>query len=186
VRHLVYPVPDARFPFLGVHLTRTIHGAVHVGPNAVLSMAREGYGKTAFNFSEAAEMLRSNGFWGYARRHWRHGLAEASTGFNLRAFTRRLQRLVPDIQPEDLIPLDSGVRAQAVTPEGALVDDFQIIPGRNSIHVCNAAAPAATASLEIGRHIAQRATQSPGFPALGGSQDPWSDDANCCEGICEI
>ncbi|HAM71860.1 MAG TPA: L-2-hydroxyglutarate oxidase, partial [Verrucomicrobiales bacterium] len=88
VRHLVYPVPDPRSPFLGVHLTRTVHGTVHVGPNAVLSLAREGYGKAAFNFSEAAEMLRSNGFWGYARRNWRHGIAEASTGFNLSAFTR--------------------------------------------------------------------------------------------------
>ncbi len=187
VRHLIYPVPDSRFPFLGVHLTRSIHGGVHVGPNAVLSLAREGYEKTAFNFSETTEMLRSNGFWNYAKRHWRHGLAEASTAFNLGAFTNRLQRLVPEIQAEDLVPAKSGVRAQAVTPEGSMVEDFQVVVGRDSLHVCNAASPAATAALELGRYIAQQATRAAGFPAVPDANTGWQETAeNYCEGICEI
>ena len=187
IRHLVYPVPDSRFPFLGVHLTRSIHGGVHVGPNAVLSFAREGYKKTAFNFSETSEMLRSDGFWGYARRNWKHGVNEAATGFNVRAFARRLQRLVPEIRPDDLVPSESGVRAQSITPEGHLADDFQIVTGRNSLHVCNAASPAATASLELGRYIAQKARQTEGFPVLTANVDPWLEPSqNYCEGLCEI
>lgn len=187
VRHLVYPVPDPRFPFLGVHLTRSIHGHVHVGPNAVLSLAREGYQRTAINFSDTRRMLQSSGFWGYAARHWKHGLSEAATAFNVKAFARRLQALVPEIRPEDLIPCDSGIRAQSVTPRGDLVEDFQIVAGKDSLHVCNAASPAATASLEMGHYIARLAAEAQGFPSTSATAPGWTEpEDEYCGGLCEI
>ena len=187
VRHLVYPVPDARFPFLGVHLTRSIHGDVHVGPNAVISMAREGYRPTAFNFKDAKDVVRSKNFWGFARNHWREGVAEAHSGFSVRAFARRLQRLVPEIRAEDLISSPSGMRAQAVSSEGELVEDFQLVVGRDSLHVCNAPSPAATSALELGRYIVQQARQAQGFPSGSLALDMWQEPVDQYQsGLCEI
>ena len=187
VRHLIYPVPDARFPFLGVHLTRSIHGDVHVGPNAVLSLAREGYSRTVFNFSDAGEMMRSKNFWEYARRNWRHSLSEARTGFSLKAFARKVQRLIPDVRPEDLLPASSGVRAQSVSSEGELMEDFQVVIGRDSLHVCNAASPAATSAIELGRYIAQQAKQAVGFPSAGPDwEGPPENFDQYQSGLCEI
>ncbi|MBI1839711.1 MAG: L-2-hydroxyglutarate oxidase [Verrucomicrobia bacterium] len=187
VRHLIYPVPDPRFPFLGVHLTRSIHGDVHVGPNAVVSMAREGYGRAAFNFSDASEMMRSRNFWEYARRNWRHSLSEARTGFSLKAFARKVQRLVPDIRPEDLLPSASGIRAQSVSSEGELMEDFHVVVGRDSLHVCNAASPAATSAIELGRYIAQQARQAVGFPSAGPDWEGWPENLDQYQsGLCEI
>lgn len=187
VRHLIYPVPDPRFPFLGVHLTRSIHGGVHVGPNAVLAMSREGYGRGAFNFSDARKMVSSEGFWNYARKNWRHGLSEAGTAINKKAFARRLQRLVPEIKADDLVVSESGVRAQAVNPRGELLDDFKIVVGRDSLHVCNAASPAATASLELGRYVAEQAVAAAGFPATSRPVEGWTEPMDSfCSGLCEI
>lgn len=155
VAGLIYPVPDPSFPFLGVHFTRTIAGQVHAGPNAVLAMAREGYRKAAFNLRDFADTLLYGGFWKMARRHWGAGLAEMYRSLSKRAFVQSLQRLVPEISAADLAPSDAGVRAQALLPDGTLADDFLIVRGPCSLHVCNAPSPAATASLEIGEHIAR-------------------------------
>ena len=155
VRNLIYPVPDPQFPFLGVHFTRMIDGSVHAGPNAVLSLKREGYQRTSFNFRDFVDTMSYPGFWRLAARHARYGLEEMHRAFSKRAFVRSLQRLIPEIRGEDLVPGEAGVRAQALRPNGDLVDDFLIVRGSNSIHVCNAPSPAATASLEIGRFIAE-------------------------------
>ncbi|MEY2539357.1 MAG: (S)-2-hydroxyglutarate dehydrogenase [Verrucomicrobiota bacterium] len=156
VRTLVYPVPNPQFPFLGVHFTRMIDGSVHAGPNAVLAFKREGYRKTDFDFSDLRETLAYRGFWKLARRHYKEGFAEIYRSLSKAAFVRSLQRLVPEVRADDLIPASSGVRAQALMPDGKLVDDFLIMNGQNSIHVCNAPSPAATASLEIGAAIAEK------------------------------
>jgi len=153
VRHLVYPVPDPNFPFLGVHFTRMIGGGVHAGPNAVLGTKREGYRKTDFDARDFAEVMTFPGFWKLARRHWREGGREVARSLSKAAFVRSLQRLVPELQADDVVPAHAGVRAQALLGDGRLVDDFLIVPGRRSIHVCNAPSPAATASLEIGRAV---------------------------------
>jgi (S)-2-hydroxyglutarate dehydrogenase len=157
IRHLVYPVPDPAFPFLGVHLTRTIEGGVHCGPNAVLALKREGYSRAAFSARDVAEILGSRAFWALARRHWRTGLREVHRSLSKAAFARSLQRLVPDLTEADLVPAPSGVRAQAVAPDGRLVDDFVLVPSRRSLHVLNAPSPAATAALALGRAIAEQA-----------------------------
>jgi L-2-hydroxyglutarate oxidase len=154
VRNLVYPVPDPRFPFLGVHFTRMIDGSVHAGPNAVLGFKREGYCRTDFNLRDFIDTMLYPGFWRLASKHMGTGLGEFHRSFSKAAFVRSLQTLIPEIQPDDLVPGTPGVRAQALRSDGSLVDDFMIVKGERSIHVCNAPSPAATAALEIGRTIA--------------------------------
>jgi|SRR5271166_1711169 L-2-hydroxyglutarate oxidase len=156
VRNLIYPVPDPQFPFLGVHFTRMIDGGVHAGPNAVLSFKREGYSRTSFHLRDFLDTMTYGGFWRLAAKHARSGLEEIYRSFNKRAFVRSLQKLIPEISEEDLVPGPAGVRAQALRPDGALVDDFLIVKDASAIHVCNAPSPAATASLEIGRMIAEQ------------------------------
>lgn len=156
VRNLVYPVPDPEFPFLGVHFTRMIDGSVHAGPNAVLSLKREGYHRTAFNLRDCGATLLFPGFWRLASRHGKAGLTEIYRSFSKKAFVRSLQRLIPEVQSDDLIPSSAGVRAQALRRDGTLVDDFLIIKDRYAVHICNAPSPAATAALEIGREIVAR------------------------------
>jgi (S)-2-hydroxyglutarate dehydrogenase len=163
VKHLIYPVPDPNFPFLGVHFTRMIDNNIHAGPNAVLSFKREGYKKTDFDLKDFVEVMTYPAFWKLAAKHANEGIHEIIRSFSKAAFVRSLQRLIPEIQAEDLIPSSSGVRAQALMDDGKLVDDFLIIKGRNSIHVCNAPSPAATSSLEIGKTIAISATEAFSF-----------------------
>jgi L-2-hydroxyglutarate oxidase len=158
VRGLIYPVPDPTLPFLGVHLTRTIHGVVEAGPNAVLALAREGYTYRHIQPGEVAAMLTDPGFLRMARRYWRVALSELHRSLSTAAFVRDLQRLVPEIRAGDVVPGPSGVRAQAIARSGALVDDFRIIETPRAIHVLNAPSPAATASLAIGRRIASLMT----------------------------
>ena len=163
VRGLIYPVPDPRFPFLGVHFTKSIHGDIEAGPNAVLAFAREGYRKGDFRLSEAANIIGYPGFWNMARRYWKMGLYEMYRSISISAFTKALQRLVPDIREGDLTPGGAGVRAQAVDKSGNLLDDFKITQTRNAIHVQNAPSPAATASIAIGRYIAALAEENFGL-----------------------
>ncbi|MGW0536886.1 L-2-hydroxyglutarate oxidase [Streptomyces sp. NPDC003032] len=157
VRGLVYPVPDPAFPFLGVHLTRGIDGGVHVGPNAVPALAREGYAWSVVRPRELAGTLGWPGSWRIARRHWRYGAGELRRSASKSAFTEAVRRLLPGIGPDDLVPAPAGVRAQAVLRDGTLVDDFLIREGARTVHVLNAPSPAATASLPIGREVARRA-----------------------------
>jgi L-2-hydroxyglutarate oxidase LhgO len=154
VRGLIYPVPDPEFPFLGVHLTRTVHGEVEAGPNAVLAFAREGYRFGRVNAGELMGTLTYGGFWQMARRYWRMGGYEMYRSLSKGAFVRALQRLLPDLREDDVTPGGAGVRAQAVSPDGSLVDDFRIVATDDAVHVLNAPSPAATASIAIGRHIA--------------------------------
>lgn len=163
VKTLIYPVPDPSFPFLGVHFTRMVRGGVEAGPNAVLSLKREGYRKTDFNLAEAWNTLSFGGFWRLAGRYWRTGAGEIHRSFSKRAFVHALQRLLPALQEDDLEPGGSGVRAQAIDPNGTLVDDFSIEVMNDVVHVLNAPSPAATASIPIGRTIAQRARQQFGW-----------------------
>jgi L-2-hydroxyglutarate oxidase LhgO len=153
VRGLIYPVPDPKYPFLGVHFTRRIHGGVDAGPNAVVALRREGYRRTDFDLGEAMETLSYVGFRKLARRQWRHGLSEIRRSVSKSVFVRSLQRLVPEVRDEDMAPGGSGVRAQAVGPDGNLVDDFRFVPTERFLHVLNVPSPAATASLPIGREI---------------------------------
>jgi L-2-hydroxyglutarate oxidase len=157
VRNLIYPVPDPQFPFLGVHFTRMIGGGVHAGPNAVLSLKREGYRRTSFDLGDFVDTMTYPGFWRLVRKHARSGLEEMYRSFSKKAFTRSLQRLIPEICEEDLVPSESGVRAQALRRDGGLVDDFLIVNDQSGMHICNAPSPAATASLEIGRVVAEQA-----------------------------
>jgi len=163
VRGLIYPVPDPEFPFLGVHFTKRIQGEIEAGPNAVLAFAREGYRRRDINLAELFEVLTYRGFWAMAARYWRTGVYEFYRSFSKRAFVHALQRLVPDLQEADMAPGGSGVRAQAVSPDGSLVDDFKIVEAEHAIHVLNAPSPAATASLAIGKHIAALAAKSFGL-----------------------
>ena len=160
VKHLVYPVPDPAFPFLGVHFTRMIHGGVHAGPNAVLAFKREGYRRRDVSARDLADVLGYGGFWRLARRHWRSGAAEMLRSLSKKRFTASLARLVPEIVEADLVPAPAGVRAQAVRPDGELVDDFLIVEDEASLHLCNAPSPAATASLEIARTVVDRVTDA--------------------------
>jgi L-2-hydroxyglutarate oxidase len=153
VRGLIYPVPDPNFPFLGVHLTRMIDGSVHAGPNAVLAMAREGYRWRDLETKQILEHLGNRGLWKLARKYWRTGAGEIWRSVSKTAFVRALQRLVPEIGPEDLETSPAGVRAQAMSAEGELLDDFSITEAGNTVHVLNAPSPAATASLEIAGQI---------------------------------
>ena len=163
VRGLIYPVPDPEFPFLGVHLTRTVHGEVEAGPNAVLAFAREGYRFGRVSPSELAGTLAYRGFWQMARRYWRMGSYEMYRSLSKDAFVRALQRLVPILRSEDVTRGGAGVRAQAVSPDGSLVDDFRIVAEADAIHVLNAPSPGATASIAIGRHIAGLAVDTFGL-----------------------
>lgn len=163
VKGLIYPVPDPEFPFLGVHFTRTIHGEVEAGPNAVLAFAREGYRWTKFKPLEFAATLRYAGFWAMARKYWKVGVWEVQRSLLKKKFVESLQRLVPDLKAEDIAPGGSGVRAQAVRPDGTLLDDFSIVSSGDAIHVLNAPSPGATASLAIGRHIAGLAGETFGL-----------------------
>lgn len=157
VRTLIYPVPNPAFPFLGVHLTRGIDGSVHAGPNAVLAFRREGYHWTSFSLRDMADTLTYPGFWRLAARYWDEGLREVMRSLSRRRFAESVQRLVPGIKAGDLHRAPAGVRAQALTPIGTLADDFVIVSGRRTVHVCNAPSPGATASLTIGRYIADSA-----------------------------
>jgi len=159
VRNLVYPVPDPTLPFLGVHFTRTIHERVEAGPNAVLAFRREGYRLRDVSARELAETLAFPGFWRMARKHWRNGAAELGRSVSKRLFVRALQRLVPAIQCDDVEFMGSGVRAQAVDRSGRLLDDFCIVEGEHSVHVLNAPSPAATASMSIGKTVADLVTR---------------------------
>jgi L-2-hydroxyglutarate oxidase len=158
VRGLIYPVPDPQFPFLGVHLTAMIDGSVHAGPNAVLALAREGYRWRDINPRDLAESAAFPGLWRLARRHLRYGVTEVRRSLSKRRFAASLARLVPALTADDLVPSGAGVRAQAITPAGELVDDFLIVTRHSSstqgqVHVLNAPSPAATSSLEIAKHI---------------------------------
>jgi L-2-hydroxyglutarate oxidase len=157
VRGLVYPVPDPAFPFLGVHLTRGFDGGVHIGPNAVPALAREGYGWAVVRPREVAGTLAWPGSWRMARQHWRYGAGELRRSVSKAAFTTAVRRLLPTVTQDDLVPTAAGVRAQAVLRDGSLVDDFLIKEGPRAVHVLNAPSPAATASLPIGREVAKRA-----------------------------
>jgi len=154
VRNLIYPVPDPGFPFLGVHLTRMIHGGAEAGPNAVLAFRREGYSRTSFSIQDAAAVLGYGGFWKLARRYWKTGMAEQWRSLSKAAFVRSVQRLVPELREDQLVRGGAGVRAQALAPDGGLLDDFAIVRGERMVHVLNAPSPAATASIAIGRAIA--------------------------------
>ena len=155
VRNLIYPVADPRFPFLGVHFTRRISGGIEAGPNAVLALKREGYRKTDFNVRDAIETAVFPGFWRMAVKYWRSGVGEYYRSLSKQAFTRALQKLVPEIQSSDLEPAGAGVRAQALDRSGRLLDDFVIVRSNEIIHVCNVPSPAATASLVIGEQIVE-------------------------------
>ena len=163
VRALIYPVPDPRFPFLGVHFTRRITGRVDAGPNAVLALAREGYRHRDISIRDLSSSLAFPGFWRMARQHWRNGLDEWHRSLSKPAFVRALQRLLPEVGEKDLVPGGSGVRAQALKPDGALVDDFQFVPSGKMLHVLNVPSPAATASLSIGKAIVDTAAESLGL-----------------------
>jgi L-2-hydroxyglutarate oxidase len=153
VQALIYPVPDPLFPFLGVHFTRRIGGKVDAGPNAVLALAREGYRHSNISPRDVASSIVFPGFWRMAARHWRYGLGEFHRSFSKAEFVRALQKLLPEVREQDLVPGGSGVRAQALRPDGSLVDDFHFVGSRNVLHVLNVPSPAATASLAVGKAI---------------------------------
>jgi len=147
-------VPDPKFPFLGVHFTRMIKGGIEAGPNAVLAFKREGYKKTDFSVKDILQMISYGGFWKMAAKHYKMGIKEFYRSFNKSEFVSALQKLVPEIKSSDIYPGGAGVRAQALEPDGKLVDDFRIIEAENMVHVLNAPSPAATASISIGHTIA--------------------------------
>ncbi|MGX4668012.1 L-2-hydroxyglutarate oxidase [Cerasibacillus sp. JNUCC 74] len=155
VKNLIYPVPNPKYPFLGIHLTRMINGEVHAGPNAVVSLKKEGYQKRDIDIKEAFATLSFPGFWRLAKDNISVGMMEMSRSIYKGLFLRSLQRLVPDIQANDIVKADAGVRAQAMLKDGQLLDDFFMISGKRMTHVCNAPSPAATAALEIGKIIAK-------------------------------
>ena len=156
VKNLIYPVPDPQFPFLGVHFTRMIKGGVEAGPNAVLAFKREGYSHKDFSATDILEMAAYSGFWKMASKYYKMGIGEFYRSLNKNAFVKALQKLIPKIEHDDLIQGGAGVRAQAVDPNGNLVDDFRIVESEKMIHVLNAPSPAATASISIGRIIANK------------------------------
>lgn len=156
-RNLIYPVPDPDFPFLGVHFTRMVDGSVECGPNAVLALAREGYSWGTIRWKELFQSLTYSGFQKIAAKHWRMGLGEIKRSWFKSAFVESLQRLIPEVRSSDLKPCRAGVRAQAVSPDGSMIDDFLWLGEARTLHVCNAPSPAATASLEIARQIVEKA-----------------------------
>ncbi len=159
VRNLIYPVPNPKFPFLGVHFTRMIHGGVECGPNAVFVFKREGYGKTDFSLKDTAEAFSFGGTWKFFAKHWRFGLDEYRGAFSKTYFLNRLRKLIPSLEMDDLKPGRAGVRAMALAPEGEMIDDFDIVGTGNAIHVLNAPSPAATASLAVGAEVARLASE---------------------------
>ncbi len=159
-KNLIYPVPDARYPFLGVHFTRAVSGKVEAGPNAVLAFKREGYEKTSFSFKDSAALIGYGGFWRMAGQHWKTGISEMYRSLNKAAFVRSLQALIPEVTAEDLEPGRAGVRAQAVDADGKLADDFRLVEGEAMLHVLNAPSPAATASIAIGEYLAAAAERT--------------------------
>lgn len=163
VNNLVYPVPDPQFPFLGVHFTRMIDGGVEAGPNAVLALKREGYKKTSFSLVDFIETMAYRGFWTMILKHWKMGIKEQYRSLVKSAFVRALQQLIPEISKKDISAGGAGVRAQALEPSGFLVDDFRIKESENMIHVLNAPSPAATASINIGKTIAEIALKNFNF-----------------------
>jgi L-2-hydroxyglutarate oxidase LhgO len=165
VRGLIYPVPDPRFPFLGVHFTKRIYGGADAGPNAVLAFAREGYKKTSFDLDEAMEIVRYPGFWKMSRKYWKAGLGEYYRSLSKAAFVLALQKLMPQLVSSDLTPGHTGVRTQALRPDGTMMDDFYFIFGEGIVHIVNVPSPAATASLEVAREIVDRIFSSTGAGA---------------------
>ncbi len=159
VKHLIYPVPDVDFPFLGVHFTRMVLGGVECGPNAVFSFKREGYNKTSFSLSDTVDALAYAGTWRLFSKHWRKGLEEYKRAFSKKLFHKTLQRLIPSLEIGELQEARSGVRAQALTSKGGLVDDFNILTNRHSINIINAPSPAATSCLAIAEHVADLYTE---------------------------
>ncbi len=157
VRNLIYPVPNPQFPFLGVHFTRMIHGGVECGPNAVFTFKREGYGKTDFNFKDAAQALTYQGTWKLFFKHWQFGLDEYRRAFSKKLFLERLRRLIPSLQMDEITPGRAGVRAMALDKNGNMIDDFKIEYHERALHVLNAPSPAATACLAIGTAIKEMA-----------------------------
>jgi (S)-2-hydroxyglutarate dehydrogenase len=155
VRHLIYPVPDPRLPFLGVHFTRRVTGGIEAGPNAVLALAREGYRKDSVNAADTADALLYPGLWRFLKKYGRTCWDESRRSFSRRLFCESLQKLVPEIREEDLLPGGAGVRAQAMAPNGTLVDDFDFVEGPGELHVVNAPSPGATSSLAIGAELAE-------------------------------
>jgi (S)-2-hydroxyglutarate dehydrogenase len=153
VKNLIYPVPDPNFPFLGVHFTRMVGGEVEAGPNAVLAFRREGYSKSKINLLELAETLAWPGFQKVAWKYWKTGFGEMYRSFSKTAFTTALQKLLPDLKEDDLVPGGAGVRAQACDRNGGLLDDFLILENEIAVNVCNAPSPAATSSLSIGETV---------------------------------
>jgi L-2-hydroxyglutarate oxidase len=160
VRNLIYPVPDPTFPFLGVHFTRMVNGGVEAGPNAVFAFAREGYRHTDVSLRELWQTVSFRGFWAMTGKYWQTGFGELYRSLSKSAFVKALQVLLPEIRTSDLVPGGSGVRAQAVSASGGLIDDFVIRQSHNTIHVLNAPSPGATASLAIGRQICDMAQSS--------------------------
>jgi (S)-2-hydroxyglutarate dehydrogenase len=160
VRGLIYPVPDPTLPFLGVHLTRMLDGSVHAGPNAVLALRREGYRWRDFSATDLFEVATFPGTWKLARKYGRTGAEEVLRSFSRKRFAASLARLVPAVREDDLVRSEAGVRAQAMLPDGSLVDDFLFERAPRQVHVLNAPSPAATSALEIGRHVADQAELS--------------------------
>lgn len=159
VKHLIYPVPNPAFPFLGVHFTRMTRGGIECGPNAVFTFKREGYGKTDFNLKDSWDALSYKGTWNLFRKHWRFGLDEYKRAFSKRLFLERLQRLIPSLTMEDIKPGRAGVRAMALGPEGTMIEDFSIEYKEDAIHILNAPSPAATSCLAIGEQVSKMAEQ---------------------------
>jgi L-2-hydroxyglutarate oxidase LhgO len=159
VKNLIYPVPDPKYPFLGVHFTRMIHGGTECGPNAVFVFKREGYGKTDFSLKDTAEALSFGGTWKFFAKNMKFGIDEYHGAFSKTYFLKRLRKLIPTLQMEDLQPGRAGVRAMALAPEGEMIDDFKIEVNGNAIHVLNAPSPAATSSLAIGTAIELMASE---------------------------
>ncbi|MFB5661332.1 L-2-hydroxyglutarate oxidase [Alteribacillus sp. HJP-4] len=156
VNKLIYPVPNPDFPFLGVHFTKMIDGRVTVGPNAVLGMKREGYKKTDFSWKDSYETLSYPGFWKVASGNITEGMKEMVRSIHKKTLVKELQKFIPAVEEKDLLPSKAGVRAQAIDQNGNMIDDFFIVKTRHAVHVCNAPSPAATASIEIGRYIANQ------------------------------
>ncbi len=159
VKHLIYPVPNPQFPFLGVHFTRMINHPTECGPNAVFVFKREGYGKTDFNLADTVDALSYGGTWKLFFKHWQFGLDEYRRAFSKRLFLQRLQRLIPELKMEDIVPGRAGVRAMALDSTGQMIDDFKIVHSDNALHVLNAPSPAATACLAIGSAVTEMAKQ---------------------------
>jgi len=159
INNLVYPVPDINFPFLGVHFTRMINGGIECGPNAVFSFKREGYKRTSFNFKDSWQALTYKGTWKLFAKHWRKGIDEYKRAFSKRLFVKALQKMMPQLEMDDVIPCRAGVRAQALAPDGGLIDDFKIEKHQGNIHVLNAPSPAATSCLAIADEIIEHIEQ---------------------------